>query len=181
MKKKVALSKPKNRIPSHVRKIHCNGFKREDGLLDIEGELLDIKEYDFPLKDGKIKTKGSPVHHMKVRITINEKLEILYAEAITIHGPYEICPKGADNIYGLVGLKIGPGWKHRVKVAIGGKKGCTHITELMGPIATTAFQTLYGEKSREKRAIQKEFEEKEVDTDLPSLTNTCIAYSDKKH
>ncbi|HRE16891.1 MAG TPA: hypothetical protein PLW86_07450, partial [Rhodocyclaceae bacterium] len=31
-----------------------------------------------------------------------------------------------------------------------GVNGCTHIVELMGPIATTAFQTIYPILSRER-------------------------------
>ena len=29
------------RTPQHIRRIHFNSFVREDGLWDIEGELLD--------------------------------------------------------------------------------------------------------------------------------------------
>ena len=66
------------------------------------------------------------MHHMQVRITINESLEIVDAAAVTLHGPYAICPKGAENITGLIGLKIGAGWKHKVKTAIGGAHGCPY-------------------------------------------------------
>ena len=31
-----------------------------------------------------------------------------------------------------------------VKSRLSGPKGCTHLTELLGPIATTAIQTLMG-------------------------------------
>ncbi|HIK87341.1 MAG TPA: DUF2889 domain-containing protein, partial [Alphaproteobacteria bacterium] len=31
----------------HNRSIQCEGFKREDGLWDIEGHLKDTKTYDF--------------------------------------------------------------------------------------------------------------------------------------
>jgi hypothetical protein len=31
-----------------------------------------------------------------------------------------------------------------VKERVGGKHGCTHLTELLGPLATTALQTLMG-------------------------------------
>ena len=104
---------------------------------------------------------------------------IQHAEAVTIHGPYAICPKGADNITGLIGLQIGPGWKRKVQTAIGGPEGCTHITELMGPMATTAFQTLYGEKARQKRDIKGADQTQQLKTPLPSLTNSCIAYAER--
>ena len=136
----MSLSAPAKREQRHLRRVSCHGFARTDGLLDIEGELIDTKDYDFPSTARGTITAGTPIHHMQVRITIDFQMTIIAAEAVTLHGPYHICPKGAENISGLVGLTIGPGWKRKVQKAIGGPKGCTHITELMGPMATTAFQ-----------------------------------------
>jgi hypothetical protein len=147
-------------------------------MLDIEGELIDTKAYDFPSSTHGIITSGTPVHHMQVRITIDFEMVIQHAEAVTIHGPYAICPKGAENINGIIGLQIGPGWKRKVQAAIGGPNGCTHITELMSAMATTAFQTLYGEKARQKRDAIGADQNHQLKTPLPSLTNSCIAYAE---
>ena len=173
----MSLSAPAEREQRHLRRVSCRGFARTDGLLDIEGVLIDTKDYDFPSAARGTITAGSPIHHMQVRITIDFQMTIIAAEAVTVHGPYHICPKGAENISGLVGLTIGPGWKRKVQNAIGGPKGCTHITELMGPMATTAFQTLYGEKARQRRASGTD-EKQQITTPLPSLTNSCIAYAE---
>ena len=173
----MSLSAPAEREQRHLRRVSCRGFARTDGLLDIEGVLIDTKDYDFPSAARGTITAGSPIHHMQVRITIDFQMTIIAAEAVTLHGPYHICPKGAENISGLVGLTIGPGWKRKVQNAIGGPKGCTHITELMGPMATTAFQTLYGEKARQRRASGAD-EKQHITTPLPSLANSCIAYAE---
>lgn len=177
--KTLYLSEPAAREDRHNRQVTCRGFARKDGLLDIEGELIDTKAYDFPSSTHGVIASGSPVHHMQVRITIDFDMVIQHAEAVTVHGPYAICPKGADNITGLIGLQIGPGWKRKVQTAIGGPKGCTHITELMGPMATTAFQTLYGEKARQKRDTTGADQTQQLKTPLPSLTNSCIAYAEQ--
>ena len=171
------LSPPAEREDRHNRQVSCHGYARKDGLLDIEGELIDTKAYDFPSSTHGIIKSGSPVHHMQVRITIDFEMVIQHAEAVTVNGPYAVCPKGAENITGLIGLKIGPGWKRKVQAAIGGPKGCTHITELMGPMATTAFQTLYGEKARQERHAVGADQNQQLKTPLPSLTNSCIAYA----
>ena len=171
------LSPPADREDRHSRQVNCHGYVRKDGLLDIEGELIDTKAYDFPSTSRGVITSGTPIHHMQVRITIDFDMVIQRSEAITIHGPYAVCPKGAENITGLIGLQIGPGWKRKVQAAIGGPKGCTHITELMGPMATTAFQTLYGEKARQKRDVVGADQNQQLKTPLPSLTNSCIAYA----
>ena len=44
-----------------------------------------------------------------------------------------------------IGLSIGPGYLRHVKELLGGVRGCTHITELAGSLATAAFQTFAGQ------------------------------------
>ncbi|MBP7488731.1 MAG: DUF2889 domain-containing protein, partial [Azospira sp.] len=36
----------------HVRSIQLYGFKREDGLWDVEARLTDVKDHDYPLSSG---------------------------------------------------------------------------------------------------------------------------------
>jgi hypothetical protein len=159
----------------HTRQINLNGYRREDGMIDIEGEITDVKAYAFPNRERGTIEAGEPIHHMQVRITINDDLEITDAEAKTVAGPYRMCPSATLVFDRLVGLKIGPGWSQRVRKTIGGIEGCTHITELMGPVATVAYQTLYGEKARQKRktGISQDSED-----DFKNLTNSCIGHAE---
>jgi len=172
----MGLTEPVERHLVHNRRISCSGYLRADGHFDIEAELIDSKTYDFPSDTHGTVYQNTPYHHMQVRITVDLDLNVTDAAAITLAGPYQICPQGAQNITNLIGLKIGPGWKRRVQTAIGGPSGCTHITELTGPMATTAYQTIGGEKSRRLR-------EQTEDDNLPetnqyrSLKNSCIAFS----
>ena len=77
------LSPPAEREDRHNRQVSCYGYARKDGLLDIEGELIDTKAYDFPSSTHGIITSGTPVHHMQVRITIDFEMVIQHAEAVT--------------------------------------------------------------------------------------------------
>jgi hypothetical protein len=43
-----------------------------------------------------------------------------------------------------------------VKQLLGGAEGCTHLVELMGPLATTAFQTISSSRGREKRERERQ-------------------------
>jgi hypothetical protein len=56
----------------------------------------------------------------------------------------------------LVGLAIRPGFHQRLKELLGGVRGCTHITELAGMLATAAFQTMAGQRVQdpEKKPFQ---------------------------
>ncbi|MGB0396883.1 MAG: DUF2889 domain-containing protein, partial [Candidatus Puniceispirillaceae bacterium] len=57
----MSLSAPVKREARHLRRISCEGFARTDGLLDIEGELIDTKHYDFPSAAHGTIAAGSPI------------------------------------------------------------------------------------------------------------------------
>ena len=172
-----SLSPPAPREAVHQRQINCNGFVRNDELYDIEAELTDHKTYAFPSDFRGTVTPDLPVHHMILRVTINKELVIQHAEAITITGPYAICPTANEVFHNLVGLQIGPGWRRKVQAAIGGRHGCTHITELLGPVATIAYQTLYGEEARQNRRLRP-MTDQDKQTSRAQLANSCVGYAD---
>ena len=177
----VRLSPPAPREEVHNRRISCNGFVREDGQYDIEAEITDNKTYSFPSDFRGEVTPDQFVHHMKVRVTIDRSMTVTAAEAITISGPYAICPTANDVFQNLVGLTIGPGWRRRVATAIGGRHGCTHISELMGTVGTIAYQTRYGEDARRARApvgsSGLETAQARGDARGSALANSCVAYA----
>jgi hypothetical protein len=47
MDRSMSLSPPASRDPIHDRRIDCRGYRRSDGLWDIEGHLTDTKTYAF--------------------------------------------------------------------------------------------------------------------------------------
>lgn len=133
------------REPIHRRTIEIVGYLREDGLYDIEGRLLDRKDVEFPV-GGRMRSPGEPVHEMWLRITVDRELRIVDAQAATDAMPYEgQCDRITPDYSKLIGLSIGPGYLRHVKERLGGLRGCTHITELAGSLATAAFQTFAGQ------------------------------------
>ena len=101
------LSPPAPREHRHTRQIECRGYRREDGLWDIEGHLTDVKSYAFDNAfRGRVEA-GVPVHDMWVRLTVDAALKVHAAEAETIAGPYRICPQAAPAVEQLAGLTIG--------------------------------------------------------------------------
>jgi hypothetical protein len=140
------LPDPKaKREPLHRRAIEIRGWKREDGLFDIEGHLVDTKDVDFRLAAG-VRPAGAPIHSMWLRLTVDRTLTIVDAAACTDAMPYvNECDRITPDYRKLVGLAIRPGYHQRVKELFAGVQGCTHITELAGTMATAAFQTLAGQ------------------------------------
>ena len=125
----------------HHRRIDCRGYLRDDGMWDIEGHLVDTKPYDLPNPDrgGTIRA-GEHLHEMWIRLTVDTDLLVHEVEAKTDFGPYSVCGDITDNFRALVGLRIAAGWTQKTRELLGGVKGCTHLVELLGPGATTAFQ-----------------------------------------
>ncbi|EKE76900.1 DUF2889 domain-containing protein [Oceanibaculum indicum] len=146
------LSEPAAREKLHTRTVTCEGFRRADGLWDIEGHMTDVKSYGFDNSwRGRVEP-GEPLHGMWLRITIDDDYTIRAAEAFTEYSPYEVCGAIAPNFKALEGLTIGPGFTRKVKELLGGTRGCTHLVELLGPMATTAYQTLVGQRRKKPEA-----------------------------
>jgi hypothetical protein len=134
------------REPLHRRSIEIRGYKRADGNYDIEGHLVDTKDFDFRLAAG-VRPSGEAIHEMWLRITVDRNLVILDAHAATDAMPYVgDCDAIVPAYRKLVGLAIRPGYSQKLKELFGGVRGCTHITELAGSLATAAFQTLAGQR-----------------------------------
>lgn len=136
------LSAPVSRKHLHTRTIRCEGYERDDGLFDIEAQIVDQKTYavEEPIRGHR--PAGAPVHDMQLRLTIDRTMTVRDIEVTTNHAPYDICPSVAPGYKGLVGAKIGGGWRKAITDAVGRTKGCTHISELLMPAATVAFQTM---------------------------------------
>jgi hypothetical protein len=162
------------REPIHTRKIECRGFRRDDGMWDIEGHLVDTKTYAFKNEHrGEVKA-GEPIHEMWLRLTLDDTMTIRGVEAATDHSPFAACPAIIPNFQRLVGISIAKGFINKVRELLSGVEGCTHLVEMMGPVATTAFQTIFPYRNR-----MAEAEGKKTDASRkPRLLNTCHAFAE---
>ena len=168
------LSPPAPRRHYHTRQIESFGYFREDGLWDIEAHMADTKTYGFDSSDRGHVPAGEPVHDMWLRVTLDDSLTIVEAEAATEKGPYGVCGDIAPDYAKLAGIRLGPGFMKQVRMRLGGTQGCTHITEMLNVIATVAFQTAFA--SRDKARADAGLPEERRDPDRrPGHLNTCHA------
>jgi hypothetical protein len=153
----------------HHRQIDLRFFQRADGLYEIEGRLLDRKAHPFRrlLQDSDT-PPGTPLHDIVVRLVIDESMLVHDASATFSASPFALCHGAADTLAPLKGLRIGAGWNKRVRELLGGAASCTHIVELLGPMATTAYQGLAPQ--RLARIAQQENGEHR------SKIDSCYAY-----
>ena len=142
----------------HTRRVRYEGYKRADGLWDIEAHLTDIKNHDYHLKTG-VRRAGQPVHSMWLRLTIDRTFNIVAAAASFEAVPY---PGGCETIAPayrqLVGLNLVRGFRQKANDLFGGVRGCTHLTEMLGGMPTAAIQSFAGEMKEEQDDGSKPFQ-----------------------
>jgi hypothetical protein len=163
------MNDPATRNPTrrllHTRHIVCNGYERSDGLFDIEARLTDIKADTADLLYKQVPA-GEPLHDLRITLTIDATGLIRRASASTDTGPSPYCAQINAAYKSLAGVRIAAGFRQQVKERVGGKHGCTHLTELLGPLATTALQTLMGTRPGGGNA----------DAHLAQMIDTCHAW-----
>ena len=143
---------------THTRRVRYEGYKRADGLWDVEAHLLDTKNHDYHLKTG-VRRAGQPIHDMWLRVTIDKSFTILDAQAAMDAVPY---PGGCEKIppayKKLIGLNLLRGFRNRTWELLGSVKGCTHLTEMLAGLPTAAIQTFAGEVPEEREDGGKPFQ-----------------------
>ncbi|MBK9523054.1 MAG: DUF2889 domain-containing protein [Rhodocyclaceae bacterium] len=142
---------PSPRLPRkrlHQRKVSFEGWQRDDGLIDIEAHITDLRDEDSQLGSG-LRRSGEPIHDMWIRVTIDQRFFISEIAVSSDAVPY---PGGCEAItpayQQLVGLNLVKGFRREVTQRLGSIHGCSHITELAFGLPTAAIQTFAGIKNR---------------------------------
>jgi len=165
--------------PRHLlnrREINCEGFAREDGLIDVEGRLRDSRGYDIAPSIGRPVKQGDAVHDMWVRLTIDQTLTVRAVECATDSTPYGTCQQAAPNMQRLVGINVSAGFKKEVHARIGGTAGCTHIVSLVEAMATVAMHAVFeSRRSQGREAMTSIF--KATKDGRPPLLDSCISHA----
>ncbi len=154
----------------HQRQIVMKAYRRSDGLYDIEARLVDTKTEPFlsPLAQAE-RLPGDPVHDIWVRLVIDEWFEIKDVMASSDATPFAVCTQAPPTLQSLIGAKIGAGWSKLVREKLKGAAGCTHMMELLGPMATTAYQALWPVTSKRPQPVDA--------NGRPTKIDSCFAYA----
>lgn len=165
------LSPPAEREHIYSRAIECRSYLRADGLWDVEGYLRDVRNFPSYVEFRGEIAPGVPVHAMSMRVTIDEGMTIRAIEAVMDGVPYRICSGVTVNYQRLVGVKLGTGFSKAIRDRLGGPEGCTHLREMLGPIATAAFQAVFNYRHPRGGGDQPEARERLLDS-CHSLAST---------
>ncbi len=147
----------------HTREISIKTYDLGDHSILVEGSLIDHR--DQPERDRV--EESELVHHMVIRLKVKGPgMLIEEAEATMPHHPREECPEVLPSMRNLEGLEISPGYTMKVKRAIGGVKGCAHLTSLviaMGESAVQGYWAAY-EAERRGRGLREQTIKKFINT-----------------
>jgi hypothetical protein len=124
-----------------------NVFKRDDGLFDVEGRLIDTKPFAFArVCTPEPLPPGSPLHDLSIRLTVDAEFFVRDIEASSDSTPYPLCKEAESTLSVLVGERIASGWSAKVKSLLRGSASCTHLMEMLIPMATAALQGIIGSR-----------------------------------
>ena len=87
---------------------------------------------------------------------------------MTDASPYDICREAVEPMRAIVGERIKGGWSNMVKSKLGGAKGCTHLMEILIPLATAAYQTLTSTRLKKPDSVDA--------NGRPLKIDSCYAY-----
>ncbi len=157
----------------HLRDLALRGYEREDGLLDVDVHLTDVKTYNsFSPERGTVPA-GEPVHDMWLRLTVDRGMTIVDCVATMDSTPHGFCTGAAPNYARLIGLNLAKGFLKAAAARLGGVEGCTHLREVLQQVATVAFQTMISVAGLDQPNARPN-----GSFSLAGMLNTCYAFDE---
>ena len=156
----------------HSRKIEVTTYDYDEQRMIVEGSLKDDRFQESHAITGE-KFPSGVIHHMAIRLLVNCStllIEDIDVDLISI--PREACRETIGCLAPIKGLTITKGFTAKVKKLAGGKRGCTHLVELILAMAPAAIQGYATYQSR-KQAV---FDPDRAKMILQFLVNTCHAW-----
>lgn len=154
----------------HLRRIEMRGFRRRDGLYEIEGRVIDTKPTDFvPVSGERAVPADQAIHDMGVTLVFDESMQVRAVSTFMDAYPYPECVGGDDALQCLVGLRMVGGWAKAVNDRLRGGCSCSHLRELLIPMATAAFQSLSAVRRGQPERLDAE--------GRPVKIDSCWAYA----
>lgn len=153
----------------HHRQIDFKGYQRDDGLFEVEAHLTDCKSFDFTPPGGTTMFPAhTPIHDLYVRVIFDQDMLIRNVLTNFVAHPYFTCIGGGDKLKAIIGLRIGAGWNLEIRKRLPACESCTHMRELLTPLASAAYQTMTARRTYLLHATK--------DDGTPRKINSCYAY-----
>jgi len=159
----------------HTRHIDVATYHYDEQRIVVEGTLKDDRFQEYHAITGSTLPSGV-VHRMTIRLLVNGfslEIEDVDVEMPTV--PEKACLETIGCLNAIKGLTITKGFTAKVKKLAGGKRGCTHLMELLLVMAPTAFQGLLAYRGQKPANVDPE----RARNVLKSLVDTCYTWSEE--
>jgi hypothetical protein len=124
--------------PLHTRALSVTLTRRDDGRIDADGTILDLRKRGFVPVGGDLQSSGI-VHHMRLATVVDpetrrmidavaEQPAVAFEASAATLG--ESCRDPIDAAQALAGATLADGWPERVGETLGGPRGCFHVFTL---------------------------------------------------
>ena len=170
----MSIGDPRPRRQIHTREIVSRGYVRDDGMFDIEAELIDHKPFVYEDRERGELQPGAPIHQIRVRVTVDNDLIVRDIACEMAEIPFGYCRGALDGVPSLVSVSVGPGWRRAVDERMRGRKGCTHLRELLYCVGTVVFQTI---SPYREQFISEIGAPKGGDDGLPFFLDQCYSWA----
>ncbi len=132
----------------HTRKIDIATFALENGKMIVEGILKDERYFKSYLMTGGTQPPGI-LHHMQIRMVVaGPALIIEDIEVEMPQTPRKECRETETSLQPIIGMSISAGFTNRVKAALSGPVGCSHLVGLLLAMAPAAVQGFWSDVVR---------------------------------
>jgi len=158
----------------HTRKIDVATYDYDDTSIIVEGILKDDRLQSYYTL---LRKKCSPqtLHHMVIRMQIDaSSLVIKKIKGEMPDVPEDECPETLKSLEKVKGLTISSGFTAKVKKALGGTRGCSHLTTLLLAMAPAALQGYFAKHAQEPLP-----ETLSADVIKQTLGNTCFVWREE--
>lgn len=150
--------------------------------VDVEMDWLDASVFEIR------GTLGDNVHSLSARLVVSfPDFTIREATGEITSMPYPgYCQGSLAALEGLVGERIGRGFRKRAGEVLGGAASCNHLHTLVTNMATCAFQMNYVAAKRDPQAAERmnrlrddARRRREMVLEwMPQLRNSCFVFSE---
>ncbi|MBC2705845.1 DUF2889 domain-containing protein [Desulfobacula sp.] len=147
-----------NKSKIHTRDIRLATYPHTNSRMIVHGVLKDRRYISVFDVAGAVTGPGI-IHHMDVKLMVTpDPLMIEDAEGKMIHVPMPECSSTLDTIEKLKGLEIKSGFSKNIRDIMGGKKGCTHLCQLIIVMGQEIVHGWLTQKRKDKPPAPKDLD-----------------------
>jgi hypothetical protein len=159
--------------PVHTRDIVITAAAAAGGARRIQGRVIDLR-HRATTWVGRLATRPGVVHDMSAEMVVDGEDRVAHAAGAMARAAFtpsaetgfEGCRDILGNVAALAGARVGQDLQRDIGAAIGGRRGCYHLTTLVRAMASVAAHPRIEERRLRVAAWRRGGEAAVIEADL---------------